>query len=480
MSLLAVILVALHAIIGIAAVVWILLGDCDSGWKVAWTVLFFVIPEITIIVYILLGLRYRKGRMFKRLHGPVQERFEKELDLDFSVLEPDFSTVADEYKPLAKLFCTCSNTNIVTSGNNLEIITSGERKRELLLEDLRNARKYIHIEYFRFGADKTGLEVREILEQKAAEGVEVRVLFPNISNRWQKWSFFQHMIDRGVEVNRFTNFKLNWRVFIMRINCQDHRKIVVVDGKVAYTGGMNLNDNYFYRWRDTHLRIEGPSVNILEAAFIDNLLTSRGTLTHRLPYYFTTHFEPSPAPFEGKSLQVVTDAAEYPFTSAQLGYEWVLANAKRYVYLQTPYFMPPEPVLDALKNAALRGVDVRIMLPEKVDTPLMGLGNQSYYEECAAAGIKIYIRGGNFIHSKTMVADDYISVVGASNLDTRSFQLNSEVNTFIYDREAAVCCREIFLRDSNSTLLDVDEWKASRSFLNRLGSAFMRVLSFSL
>ncbi len=480
MSLLAVILVALHAIIGIAAVVWILLGDCDSGWKVAWTVLFFVIPEITIIVYILLGLRYRKGRMFKRLHGPVQELFEKELDLDSSVLEPDFSTVADEYKPLAKLFCTCSNTNIVTSGNNLEIITSGERKRELLLEDLRNARKYIHIEYFRFGADKTGLEVREILEQKAAEGVEVRVLFPNISNRWQKWSFFQHMIDRGVEVNRFTNFKLNWRVFIMRINCQDHRKIVVVDGKVAYTGGMNLNDNYFYRWRDTHLRIEGPSVNILEAAFIDNLLTSRGTLTHRLPYYFTTHFEPSPAPFEGKSLQVVTDAAEYPFTSAQLGYEWVLANAKRYVYLQTPYFMPPEPVLDALKNAALRGVDVRIMLPEKVDTPLMGLGNQSYYEECAAAGIKIYIRGGNFIHSKTMVADDYISVVGASNLDTRSFQLNSEVNTFIYDREAAVCCREIFLRDSNSTLLDVDEWKASRRFWNRLGSAFMRVLSFSL
>lgn len=480
MSLLAVILVALHVFIGIAAVVWILLGDCDSGWKVAWTVLFFVIPEITIIVYILLGLRYRKGRMFKRLHGPVQELFEKELDLDSSVLEPDFSTVADEYKPLAKLFCTCSNTNIVTSGNNLEIITSGERKRELLLEDLRNAKKYIHIEYFRFGADKTGLEVREILEQKAAEGVEVRVLFPNISNRWQKWSFFQHMIDRGVEVNRFTNFKLNWRVFIMRINCQDHRKIVVVDGKVAYTGGMNLNDNYFYRWRDTHLRIEGPSVNILEAAFIDNLLTSQGTLTHRLPYYFTTHFEPSPAPFEGKSLQVVTDAAEYPFTSAQLGYEWVLANAKHYVYLQTPYFLPPEPILDALKNAALRGVDVRIMLPEKVDTPLMGLGNQSYYEECAAAGIKIYIRGGNFIHSKTMVADDYISVVGASNLDTRSFQLNSEVNTFIYDREAAVCCREIFLRDSNSTLLDVDEWKASRSFLNRLGSAFMRVLSFSL
>ena len=255
---------------------------------------------------------------------------------------------------------------------------------------------------------------------------------------------------------------------------------MVVDGKVAYTGGMNLNDNYFYRWRDTHLRIEGPSVNILEAAFVDNLLTSGGTLSHPLTYYFTSRFEPSPAPFEGKSLQVVTDAAEYPFTSAQLGYEWVLANAKNYVYLQTPYFMPPEPILDALKSAALRGVDVRIMLPEKVDTPLMGLGNQSYYEECAAAGIKIYIRGGNFIHSKTMVADDYISVVGASNLDTRSFQLNSEVNTFIYDREAAVCCRDIFLKDNNSTLLDVDKWKASRSIWNRLGSALMRVLSFSL
>ena len=303
----------------------------------------------------------------------------------------------------------------------------------------------------------------------------MRVIYPNIPNRATPRAFFDHMIKAGVQVIRYTNFRTSLRTTIMRVNYQDHRKIAVIDGQVAYTGGMNLNDNYFYHWRDTHLRIEGPAVHALDAAFLDTFMSSAGRITRPLPFYF-----PDVVPAgEGKTLQIVTDAAEYPFTAAEHAYLWILDHARDYVYLQTPYFMPPEPVLAALKGAALRGVDVRVMLPKEVDTPFFNEGNASYYEECVQAGIKIFIRGGEFIHSKTLVCDDCLAVIGASNLDHRSFRLNNEVNTFIYDRDTALRCKEIFLEDGGEPL-DIQKWRKERTIWSRILSAIMRMLSFNM
>ena len=365
------------------------------------------------------------------------------------------STLPDQfperYRPLARLLLQAGEENRVYEGNSLEIITSGLRKRELLLEDIRRAKSFIHMEYYRFGNDRAGREVRDLLLQKAAEGVEVRLLNNNLSY-WLSIpsKYYRDMTRKGVEVIPFTHIRHGLGTWLYRINHQLHRKVVVIDGQVAYTGGMNLNDNYFYKWRDTHLRITGPIVEGLNASFMQSWKDSGGRFC-----YPPEHYAPVPvaqeAPLRDKLMQLVSDSPEKPSSAMLEVYQWILDHARDYVYIQTPYFVPPQSLLDSLAGAVKRGVDVRLMLPHKVDTPFMGTTNRAYYQDCLKAGVRILERGGEFIHSKTLVADDEVSVVGASNLDWRSFFLNYEINTLIYDRETTVNGKEIFLSDTMQT-----------------------------
>lgn len=365
----------------------------------------------------------------------------------------------------------------VCGGNAFEIITSGLRKRELLLKDLREARSFIHMEYFRFGNDKAGREVREILMQKAAEGVEVRFLNNNWSGLFSiPRSFFTKMKKAGVEEIRFTHISHGIRKWLFRINHQQHRKIVVIDGRVAYTGGMNLNDNYFYRWRDTHLRITGPAVVSYSASFLESWRESGGRISRPPEYYLTPAAAEADAPFRDKTLQVVEGSPEEQPSQMMLGYYRILANARKYVYLCTPYFVPPDCLLQAIKEAACRGVDVRLMLPENVDTPFLKSANRGYYTECLQAGVRIFERGGTFVHSKTLVCDDALAVIGTSNLDERSFRLNYEVDTIIYDPQAAAHMREAFEADqTESKEMHLLVWKNSRKWPQRALSALLRL-----
>ncbi|MBR5063745.1 MAG: cardiolipin synthase, partial [Bacteroidales bacterium] len=242
-----------------------------------------------------------------------------------------------------------------------------------------------------------------------------------------------------------------------------HRKIVIVDGKVAYTGGMNINNNYRYKWRDTHLRLEGPSIHALQASFIDTWLTSGGSIEEPLSVYFNPEIRGGDGPLKNNLIQIATDEPDFPYPNVQLSYEWILQNVRDYIYLENPYFGPPESVINALKAAALRGVDVRILLPSKVDTPIIGPVNRSFYTECMEAGIRIYQWKGEFIHCKTVVCDDYLTLTGASNMDVRSFQINHEVNAYVYSREMALASKEIFLKDlEQSQEVNLEEWKKYR------------------
>ena len=384
-------------------------------------------------------------------------------------------SVPEPYRPLAKLLQEMGEENRCYDGNSLEIITSGLRKRDLLLEDIRQARSFIHIEYFRFGNDKGGREVRDLLIQKAAEGVEVRFL----NNNWSGVvaipnSYWKPLIDAGAEIIPFTHIRHGVRKWLYRINHQQHRKVVVIDGQVAYTGGMNLNDNYFYRWRDTHMRITGPVVAGLNASFMESWRASGGRFCYPEEHYF-----PQPAaqeaPFKNQLLQLVSDSPENPASAMLAAYEWILDNAQDYVYLQTPYFIPPKSLVAAMGRAVKRGVDVRLMLPKDVDTPLLGPSNRTYYAECLAAGVRVGERGGTFIHSKTLVADDGISIIGASNLDPRSFYVNYEINTLNYGRDAALYCKQLFLSDAQ--LLKewtLPEWKRGRRWYHTVFSWVVR------
>lgn len=475
------------AIIG--AVLWVLLylgialqlvwSRKEPDLRAVWLLLFALLPPITLIIYLLVGINYRRVSVRERLHARSLNYFHR--DVTPQMKEAYFNDSAVErlperYRPLARLLLGCGEGNKVYEGNSLEIITSGLRKRELLLEDIRRAQQYIHIEYFRFGNDKAGREVRDLLYQKAAQGVQVRFLNNNLVGRQIPRSFFRDMRKHGIEMLPYTHIHYGLRTFLMRINRQNHRKIVIIDGKVAYTGGMNLNDNYFYRWRDTHLRIEGPAIARLQVAFIDNWFTCGGKLSHPLPYYMDIPLCGGEGPLKDKTIQIVTDACENPWPTTQMAYEWILQNAREYLYIQTPYFVPPPSFLQALQAASLRGVDVRVMVPRRVDTPLAGPANRSYYKECMEAGIRIYERSGEFIHSKTLVCDDYLSIVGASNLDMRSFVLNNEVNTIIYDTQTALHCKEVFLADERECQeIQLAQWLQERRWYENFFSRFMRL-----
>ena len=441
----------------------------------AWVLLMMFVPLAGFILYLVFGVDYRTVKARNFIHGEAHRRLREEIPPDeVSALFPDDipESIDSAFTPLVRQNRACWEWNRVYGGNKFEVITSGSRKKELLLKDIREAQRSIHLEYFRFGNDASGREVRDLLIEKAREGVEVRFLLNSIVARRIPRKFWKPMEEAGIQVVRYTSISQGLRLFIMRLNCQQHRKIVVIDGRIGYTGGMNISDNYFNVWQDTHLRIEGPAVARLQASFLDTWISCKGTVEKPLGDYFRKVM-----PFEGgKPLQIVSDEADFPWHTTQMAYEWMLGNAREYVYFQTPYFVPPASFLLALKSAALRGVDVRVMIPRKVDTPILSHFNRGYYAECLEAGIKIIETDGEFNHSKTMVADDYLSVVGATNLDVRSFTINNEINTFIYDRETAVSFRKAFEdRLSGANEWTLESWLGSRTIKGMLISSFVRL-----
>lgn len=476
-----IILYVLFALLFTGVVTIIIFDNGESGTKMGWLLAITVLPVLGIVLYLMFGMNYRNHPFFHRRHQAANDKFRSEFDGKMQRLLTDempYGSLDERFRPLAVLLSRNETGNTLFAGNSFEIITSGGRKRELLLKDISEAKEFIHLEYFHFGNDSGGREVLELLEKKAREGVEVRFLNENVANFPIPASYYNKMRKSGVEMVRFTNTKLGLLDLPLKLNYRNHRKVVVIDGRIGYTGGMNINNNYFYRWRDTHLRIEGNAVAALQTSFLDSWLTSGGTLKKSLPDYYKEFSHVPDGPFKDKLMQIVPDESDSRWPLLQMAYEWILQNAKEYVYLQTPYFAPPESLLNALKGAALRGVDVRLMFPEKVDTPLMGAANKAYYRECLEAGVRIFERRGEFIHSKTIVCDDYISQIGTTNIDVRSFSLNHELNAYIYDTQTALACKDIFLKDQSiSQEILLDPWLKERKWYQMLLSRILRLFA---
>jgi len=445
----------------------IIYDNGSAGTKISWLLILTILPGLGIALYILFGINYRHHYFFSRRHKVAFDKLINEADENLKRVisdAPDLSGVDPGFRPLHDLMMGCTGGFPMTDNNNLEIITSGARKMQLLTEDIKNAKQSIHVEYFHFGRDEGSKVIRDLLAKKAAEGVEVRFINENVANFPIPSAYYNQMKRSGIDVVRFTNPKKGIINLVTKLNYRNHRKIVVIDGKIAYTGGMNINNHYFYEWRDTHLRITGGAVASLQTVFLDSWLTSGGTLSRPLTSYYDLNESK-----KGKQVQIVADEPNGLWPVIQMSYEWLLYNAKSYVWLQTPYFAPPSEVLCALKSAALRGVDVRLMLPKKVDTPLMTQANHAYYSECLAAGVKIYERNGEFIHSKTFVADDYLSMIGTANIDFRSFNINYEDNVYIYDKETAAEVKAIFLKDlENCDEVKEQEWQKRKWYQNLL------------
>ena len=432
----------------IAGTVLVILTDeeGDSGRKITWLIIIAILPVIGILGYIVFGLNPRRNskhdRYAKLFFGVFSENADKRT---FRQLfgEKNKEKIREGYRELSILLSK-SNGTTVTENNNVEIITSGQRKFDALVNDLENAENHIHMEYFYFRKDSGSRKIKEILMKKAREGVKVRFIHENIANIDISPGYYNEMKKAGVEVVKFTNARFNLLRLSARLNYRDHRKIVVIDGKIGYTGGMNIGDDYFLRWRDTHMRITGNAVHALQYSFLYSFCTSGG----KIPVSFEELFpESGPGQKRNELVQIVPDQPEDKWPVIHMGAVWAVQHARKYIYIQTPYFVPPEPLLLALKSSALKGADIRIMVPEKTDHIYMSIANKSYYHECLSAGIRIFEKKGRFIHSKTLVSDDYLSVIGSANMDYRSLQLNYEINAYIFNEDTAARNREIFLED---------------------------------
>ena len=357
----------------------------------------------------------------------------------------------------------------------MDIYTSGTEKYKALSEALLNAKHHIHLQYYIFCDDETGNYIKSILIKKAKEGVKVRVMYDDVGCWNVKKQFFDEMRQAGIEV--FPFLKVVFPVFTSKVNYRNHRKIVVIDGHIGFIGGMNIADRYVKGvpwgvWRDTHFRLEGKGVHALQASFLIDWYVVSKQIINDIAYY------PRITDIYGDNImQLVTSGPVGHWRILLQAYIYIVANAKKYVYIQTPYFLPTEGLNQALQTAALGGIDVRIMLPEKSDTRTANMATRSFIDDMIKAGAKIYLYQLGFLHSKLLISDDYISSVGSANMDFRSFEHNFEANIFVYQEEFALRLKKTFMHDALHCEQLVPSVWLKRSVKERLTESFMRLFS---
>ncbi len=443
-----------------------------------WVILIILAATI-LLLWLVFGINWRSKRNYYNSHHRMRERLQAEYDEQLMHLlysGDDIEKVDEYYRPLCRIMTGDGRPNVTTS-DEVEVITSGARKYELIMRDIAEAKESVHLEYFHFGIDKGSREVRSLLMQKAREGVKVRFINENITNFPIPRIYYNRMRKAGVDVRHFTNNRFSIIRFLLTLSYRDHRKIMVIDGRIAYTGGMNINDHYFKQWKDTHLRLTGKSVAHLQFTFLETWIRIGGRLPEPLRAYMPVLDEHNNLPEGSLLTQITPDDPTSPEAVLQTAYEWILNHAQRYVWLQSPYLAPPDSLVEAVRNAVKRGVDVRIMVPEHCDTVLMKPINRSFYNDFIQTGAQLYLRSGEFNHSKTIVTDNYLSMVGTTNLDNRSFGIDYEIDTFFYNKQMALQCKATFESELPNCRLLTKQELDKQSWIDKKFCNIMRVLA---
>ena len=461
----------LYVAIMIPAIIRVLLDNRQPAKTMAWILVLAFMPFVGIIFYISFGQNTRKER---HISDRSMDQLTKRSMLEF--VEQENLHLPANNKPLMNLF-TNQNWAFPFKDNRVDIFTDGYEFICSLLYNIGKAQHHIHLDTYIFEDDALGYLVADALIDKAEQGVEIRVIYDDVGCWKVKDAFFERMRDTGIDVHAF--MPVRFPAFTSKVNYRNHRKLCVIDGKVGFIGGMNIAKRYVkgtgkQPWRDTHLRIQGGGVYALQRAFlIDWYFVDRTLITNRV------YYPPVDIHINNSCLvQVVTSSPIAPWPDIMQGYVRILLQAQKYVYMETPYFLPTEPVLFAMRTAALAGVDIRLMIPRKADAKLVEWASRSYVMEAIEAGVKVYLYMGGFNHSKLLVSDDNLCTVGSTNIDFRSFENNFEANAFFYDEEMAQRIKAIYLKDeSQSILVDDVSYFVKRPFMKRLFESIVRLLS---
>ena len=436
---------------------------------IAWCVVLAFMPVIGLLLYILFGMDNRHRRLIKeddlsRLKG-ITEIIQGE-DISFDI--------PAQYKPLAGMLHKM-NRAYPLSGNNVEIITDFQTMSDRLIADIGSARQHINMLFFKFEDDEVGRRIADALIKKAEEGVQVRLIYDDAGNLMVPRRFYKKLRKHGLQVRGF--IKIFLPILSRDYNSRNHRKVVVIDGKVGYMGGMNIAQRYaeglkWGIWRDTQIRIMGPAVSELQTSFLTDWKFTKGDTPDLGLMY------PYNAPCGNTLMQIVTGGPMDKWNAMMQAYMTAIVSARSYAYLQSPYFIPPEPIMKVLQNAALSGVDVRVMIPYRGDKGVLPpWASRSYIKEALNAGIRMYLYRKGYMHAKTLVIDDSLVTIGSTNLDFRGFEQDFEINAFMYDENLARQQHNLFIEDQkDAELIDPLEWD-KRPLLDKAKESAARIFS---
>ena len=461
---------ALMVIVALAAIIHVLMDNRQPAKTMAWVLVIGFIPVIGVVFYLFFGINHRKERIISQ--GQMDELTKRSM-LSF-VGQHNFR-VPERQKPLVDLFVN-QNLALPFKDNQIDIMTDGYAFFPELLKDIAEATHHIHINIYIFEDDALGRLVADALMTKARQGVKVRLIYDDVGCWRVDNRFFEQMREAGVEVVPF--LPVRFPSFTSKVNYRNHRKIIVIDGRVGYIGGMNIARRYVSdKWRDTMLRVQGGVVYALQRAFlVDWYFVDHTLITDRI--YYPPVSEELTAKNHQLVAQVVTSGPMARYPEIMQGFVRIILAARRYIYIETPYFLPNEPILFALKTAALAGVDVRLMCPLYSDARFLDWASRSYLREIHEAGAKIYLYEPGFLHSKLLISDDSLVSCGSTNVDFRSLENNFEANVFVYDEGTALRLKKIFLDDQSQAVLlsDVPNWLHPK-FYARLWESFTRLVS---
>ena len=447
---------------------------------IAWMTILTFLPVVGFIFYILLGsgLSFRTRRMLKKKRISEKDLLEK-FDWKETLADIKLSPEIIDDKEIAK-FCF-NKGGYPCLYNDVQIFNWGLDTIKSLKKDLLNAKTSINIEYYIFANDKIGKEIMDILIKKAEEKVKVKLLYDAVGSKNTPRRFFKKLKKAGGEVAEFFPPFMHIRLINLKLNYRNHRKIVVIDGKIAYTGGVNIRDDHMGEnkrlspWRDTHIRIEGSGVFPLQNLFFNDWRYAAKEM-ESTDFYINEGYFTAPQKKGSVALQILSSGPDSLISEIKEAFIKLIVTAKERIYIQTPYFVPDDSFYSAIRIAKASGVDVRLMLPKKPDKKVVYLPTLSYAKEMADLGVKIYLYNG-FLHSKTMIVDDNKLTIGTSNLDNRSFNLNFEDAVIIYSKEKNLEYEKQFAKDiKNSVEVDSTYFKKF-PFLRKMGQAFYRLLS---
>ena len=440
----------------------------------AWILILIFIPPVGLILYIFLGRSWKINKLDKTISFSLEE-----------LLYPlKTSNDLNKYQSLIELLTANSHSPVFNS-NDVKILNGGVEKFESLKKELLKATNHIHLEYYIVKDDIIGNEIKDILIKKSLQGITVRFIIDRVGSSKLSNNYIKQLKSAGVEVVFYSHFLAPvLRIINTQINYRNHRKIVVIDGEVGFIGGINIGDEYLGNgtlgpWRDCHLMIKGDFVLAIQSVFLDDysIIKKSCNEDYNFPNNLENYFRPS-TPVGSTIMQLTKSGPDSEYPSIMQSIVKMISMAKKEINIITPYFIPPESLIDTLRIAILSGVTVRIIYPKTADHFTVNRASLTYLAELARCGAKIYLYSSKgFIHSKILTVDNEICTVGTANMDIRSFQLNYEINTVIYDKSITQNLNNIFIEDlKGCTEFDLDKFEHS-SLNDRLINGLCRLFS---